>query len=535
MQENPMNLPATRAIAFRWASPLLSLIGVVPLLAVTMAAGACGSQPLGSVDAGPPCTFQGTTYGPDASFPLGDGCNACHCDSDGVARCTVKACSANPHPKNCFDPITGEPSACPDAGPAYDGGPLCFDVGGNVIDCPDGGITDGPASEASWDGATTCLDSAGTVIPCSGDGGLGPCTYLAKIYRPAAPFSSADQCQFCICSAAARIECAARDCRDGGTDGATTCDYGGKPYPLGATFPAGDGCSTCSCTSGGITCTRSMCRDAGPGKDAGVITGVCKPGQDSMCNEDPFVSTLRGKCQPDGSCLCNGAGTSGVVSPYTGKCLAPDDLTGDGCERYKTYPVGSTFPCGDSSCTCQCVGPSKVAILDSTCADAGAPTCGLDAVYIYGDVGGLRASQDQVTIAPSPTSPGDQASYLRTRNSVDGAAGISCNPPLPACGDGAAFDVSDIMADILDPVVQKYLTSDPAKPPFVGFDTRPVDGTAFSFMRGDGHGFLVGQACGMSSSASGCSAIPAAIDKLEKDLRALDDQQVRSASCAALR
>jgi hypothetical protein len=159
----------------------------------------------------------------------------------------------------------------------------------------------------------------------------------------------------------------------------------------------------------------------------------------------------------------------------------------------------------------------------------------LDAVYIYGDVGGLRISQDQVTLAPSPASPGDQATYLRTRNNVDRGAGISCNPPFPACGDAAALDVSDIMADILDPVVQKYLTSDPSQPPFLGFDTRPVDGTAFSFMRGDGHGFLVGQACGMSGSASGCVAIPTAIDKLVKDLRALDDQQLRSASCAALR
>ena len=495
MKKSLMNVLATSAGALRRILPSLRLLGLVPLLAVTMASGPCGREPLGSsVDAGQLCTYKGKTYTQGARFPSVDGCNLCSCDPDGVARCTVKACSdagvsdAGSYPKNCPDPITGQLGPCPDAGATFDAGEMCFDVGGKAIACPDGGIADGPPSEATWDGAPICLDSAGNVIPCGGDGGVGTCTYLGKIYRPGDSFSSVDKCQFCTCSAAARIECAARDCADAAVDG------------------------------------------------PGAVTGVCKPGQDALCNEDPFASTLRGKCQPDGSCLCNGAGTSGVVSPYTGKCLGPDNLTGEACEMYKTYPVGATFPCGDSSCTtCLCVSPGQLAVLDTVCKDAGAPVCGLDAVYVYGDVGGLRVSQDQVTIAPAAASPRSQATYLRTRNNVDGAPGISCNPPFPACGDAAALDVSDIMADILDPVVQKYLTSDPAQPPFLGFDLRPVDGTAFSFLRGDGHGFLVGQACGMSSSGSNCVPIPVAIDKLVKDLRALDEQQVRSSTCAALR
>jgi len=414
-------------IPTRGAWPLLRLLPLVPLLAVTMVTGQCSQEPLGSVDAGPPCAYKGKTYGPGASFPSTDGCNVCSCDSDGVVRCTVRACSdagagdAGRLTKNCPDPLTGELGPCPDASPSYDAGEMCFDIGGQVIECRDGGSLDGR------DGATVCQDSAGTIIPCVVDGGIGTCGYLGKIYHPGDLFEAADGCNSCTCTVMGRVECSARSCADAAADGATTCDYAGKPYPLGATVPSGDACSTCSCSPGGITCTMAACRDAG------------------------------------------------------------------------------------------------------------APLCGLDAVYIYGDIGGRRGSQDQVTIAPSSLSPQDQATYVHTRNDVGGAAGISCNPPLPACGDMTALDVSDIMADIRDPVVQTYLALDPSKLPFVGFDTRPVDGTAFSFMRGDGHGFLVGQACGTSSGASTCVAIPAAIDKLVKDLRALDDQQLRSASCAALR
>ena len=429
--------------AARPRSTPVRLLGFLPLLAVTMAAGPCGKEPLGSVDGGASCTYEGKVYRAPSSFPTLDGCNTCTCGADGLVACTHRT---------------------------------CLDGGTDTID-------------AAFDMQKTCVDPVtGGVIPCD-DGGVAMCMYQGKL------------------------------------------------YPVGDNFPASDGCNLCTCAKDGlIACTLVACQDAGTLKDAGAIKGACTPGKDQTCNEDPSVSALRGKCQPDGSCVCSGSGTSGAVSPFTGKCLAPDNLTGNGCEMYKTYPVGSKFPCGDSQCiTCMCVGPGKIDMFNDGCADAGAPLCGLDAVYIYGDIGGLRVSQDQVTIAPSPASPRDQATYVRTRNNVDGAAGISCNPPFPACGDTSSIDVSDIMADIQDPVVQKYLTSDPSKAPFLGFDTRPIDGTAFSFMRGDGHGFLVGQACGTSSSASSCVPIPPTIDKLVKDLRALDNQQLGAASCAALR
>jgi hypothetical protein len=218
----------------------------------------------------------------------------------------VKSCS-DAGIRNCPDPITGELGPCPDAGPSYDTG------GSDGYD------------DAGEDGII-CQDSSGATIPCAGDGGVGTCTYLGKIYRPGDTFETADLCNSCLCSAMGRIEC-----------------------------------------------TSSKCVDGGGSEDAGANTGVCDPGLDWMCNEDPSSSALRGECQPDGSCLCNGSGTSGRVSPYTGKCLGVDNLTGDNCELEQTYPVGSTFPCGDGSCTvCMCASPGNVTVIRSGCPEASA-------------------------------------------------------------------------------------------------------------------------------------------------------------------
>jgi hypothetical protein len=44
---------------------------------------------------------------------------------------------------------------------------------------------------------------------------------------------------------------------------------------------------------------------------------VCTPGQDSTCNDNPSISSLHGKCLPDGTCSCTiGPG----LNPATGKC-----------------------------------------------------------------------------------------------------------------------------------------------------------------------------------------------------------------------
>ena len=484
---------------------LLRFLPFVPLLAITMAAGPCGKQQLGSVDGGTSCTYEGKVHLAPSSFATSDGCNTCTCSSDGLLACTHRTCQ----------------DGGSDSGDASDAGlsPVCIDPNkGNVIPCADDG--------GKPDAFGPCVDISGAATPCPTDGGGDVCKHGGYVYPLGARFLDTDGCNICHCEGGGIAPCTTRACADGGPG--AICAYAGRRYAAGATFLDTDGCSTCTChSSGGVTCDKTSC------SDAGVRTGVCTPGNDWTCNEDPTVNSVRGSCQPDGSCRC----ATGLVSPYTGRCLAVDNAGGSGCELGKTFPVGATFTCGDSCSTCMCAAPSKIVITDTSgCADAGGgASCGLDAVYLYGLVGGLLAYQDQVTLAPSPASPRTFATYTRTRSYVDGSPGLSCAPAFPACSDATAIDVSDIMADILDPVVQKYLLEDVAKTPFLGFDTRPIDDAAFSFLRGDGHGFLVGQACGTSAAASNCVPIPAPIDKLVKDLRALDEQQLRSSGCAALR
>lgn len=51
------------------------------------------------------------------------------------------------------------------------------------------------------------------------------------------------------------------------------------------------------------------------GDDAAM---VCEPGADQTCNDDPAISSLHGRCLPDGSCEC----TAGIEkNPATGRCL----------------------------------------------------------------------------------------------------------------------------------------------------------------------------------------------------------------------
>jgi hypothetical protein len=46
--------------------------------------------------------------------------------------------------------------------------------------------------------------------------------------------------------------------------------------------------------------------------------GRCTPGQDSTCNDNPAISSIHGRCLPDGSCTCL-AGFP-AVNQATGKC-----------------------------------------------------------------------------------------------------------------------------------------------------------------------------------------------------------------------
>jgi hypothetical protein len=119
---------------------------------------------------------------------------------------------------------------------------------------------------------------------------------------------------------------------DGGRSGCTpgqdwTCAEG---FPLGENTGHCELDRTCSCFGGATLNPQSgRCRASPP--DAGVPR-PCTPGADQTCNDDVFVSSFQGACQPDGTCVCLG---DNVLNPETGRCRFPDR---------SCLPLGSCMP-----------------------------------------------------------------------------------------------------------------------------------------------------------------------------------------------
>jgi hypothetical protein len=180
-------------------------------------------------------------------------------------------------------------------------------------------------------------------------------------------------------------------------------------------------------------------------------------------------------------------------------------------------------PDGCNTCTCT---PNGIVCTDRACPpDGGSPACELDAVYKFGMTGGHVVYEDQSALTPP-------ASYQHTRRPSGGTTtSLSCAPALPACNTANAIDVSDVMRDLNDPDVQAALKT--AQPLVVGHDERPVDGSIFSVMRADGHGFMVGGDCPLTSRS--CNPIPKGLAQLVATLRALDEQQLKDASCTSFK
>jgi hypothetical protein len=191
-----------------------------------------------------------------------------------------------------------------------------------------------------------------------------------------------------------------------------------------------------------------------------------------------------------------------------------------------TYGPGSSFPAADGCNTCTCVPREQLACTLRVCTDGGAAVCMLDANYRYGQIDGHVAYSDQSTL----TAP---RGYKRART-PSGATEptASCSPALPSCEAANLVDVADIMRDIADPEVQAALAA--TEPPLYGYDTRPSDGTIFSFKRGDGHGFLMSDTnCPLGPGT--CKGTLPGIMRLVTTLRALDQQQLKDDTCQALR
>jgi hypothetical protein len=200
---------------------------------------------------------------------------------------------------------------------------------------------------------------------------------------------------------------------------------------------------------------------------------------------------------------------------------------GGGCVvGQSVFAPGTSFRAADGCNTCTCTASRQVACTEIGCQpDAGA--CAFDATYRYGETGGLVAYESTATLSPP-------ASYLYLRTSrITDPADLSCAPALPACGAVDLIGADDIMLGISDPAVQQALSA--STPPIFGRDPRAYDGTIFQLLRADGHGFLAGETCGVATGPGACPEVPPGIARLVAALRALDQQQLADASCAALR
>jgi hypothetical protein len=174
--------------------------------------------------------------------------------------------------------------------------------------------------------------------------------------------------------------------------------------------------------------------------------------------------------------------------------------------------------------TCLCNAQGQYACTTIPCPhdlDAGTAVCALDGVYDYGQDGGLVLYVDRVTLS-------DRATYRLSRTTTGNApATVLCTLDLPSCGDASRVDVADIDAAVEDPDVQAALAR--PTPPIYGRDTRPVDGSIFTFHRASGGGFGVGAPCG--DDDSDCTPAPAGIQRLVTLLGALDTQEQTLPGC----
>ena len=154
----------------------------------------------------------------------------------------------------------------------------------------------------------------------------------------------------------------------------------------------------------------------------------------------------------------------------------------------------------------------------------GGSTCAFASTYTIIDGGGLVPQLDTATLSP-PNAFRYERQFFR-----QDAGAISCTPAMPACGDPARIDVSEVEAAIAHPDVQAALAL--ATRPIYG-DRGIADGPSFNFTRADGRGFSAGIACNVPSAT--CTLTPAGVTALAQVVRMLIDQQLADASCAALR
>ena len=225
-----------------------------------------------SIDEG--CVYGGKHHEVGSSFPAGDACNTCSCESDGAPQCTRLACPA---------------PGCRHGGVQYAVGDT-FPAGDGCNSC-----------SCQPDGSTACtLQDCPPPVTCS-EGGY--------VHQVGESYTSADGCNQCTCDEYGGT-CTALYCG--------TCIYSVVVHQSGDQFAALDGCNTCSCTDGETSCTGLSC--------------MCDPAaewwRDYVGKSPAECMTIDYACPPQTAAFSNDCGCGceqGPSCPQSFDCMPPVD------------------------------------------------------------------------------------------------------------------------------------------------------------------------------------------------------------------
>ncbi len=145
----------------------------------------------------------------------------------------------------------------------------------------------------------------------------------------------------------------------------------------------------------------------------------------------------------------------------------------------------------------------------------------------YGSLGGNAPARDELSLRPPST-------LVILRTFVD-ASPVRCETSLPPCATPNEIDLGEVAAALGDPDVSAAFEAARTMGGSVlyGYDSRPVDGTVFSVVRG-GATVLVGDTCRVGMGAA-CVPVPLGVQRLVDVLNGLREQEALRPACAALR
>ena len=215
-----------------------------------------GGTSSGGTGSGGTCEWKGQIYDKGESFPAGDGCNTCVCDSDGSVGCTEADCNQCIEIQEAYGAAIAEARSCdpnlPDS---------CSELVFVGLQCGCYSFLNPEHADAIDRAAAAQQDFE--ALSCGGDVVCGACQ------EPTGAYCSSEG--VCV------------DTFEVGPGGAS-CTVEGQVYPSGSSgVPDPFSCNTCECVDGQLACTEINCPED--------------------CPPDTVPSTQCAECGPVDNCL----------------------------------------------------------------------------------------------------------------------------------------------------------------------------------------------------------------------------------------